>query len=144
MVASLLVPFPVGAAPPPERLHLGVEYQFHPRIFEDGAYIGFPREEAEQILDVFEVRLPILHKIIEGQDRLIEVQVDQIRTATTGWAETASVAAMWRSSAIAWRRTATTTMDSFELRREQNADPWIWWFILGMTAGLIGSKFILR
>jgi hypothetical protein len=146
LAASLLCPIPVGATPAPAQapLHLGVDYKFHPRIFEDGAYIGFPRDEAEQILDVFEVRLPILLKIIEGQDRLIDEQADQIRTATTGWAATASVAAMWRSSALAWQRTATTTMDSFETRRDMNEDPWVWWLILGMTAGVIGSKFILR
>ena len=104
-------------------------------------YVGWPRADAEAILEVFEKRIPLLLRINEDcarVERLARIAQDLQARADMAQDEQAAalqtIADMWRASADAARPTWI----------ERLILSWQLWLVIGLVAGASGAAVVLR
>jgi hypothetical protein len=110
-------------------------------VFEDGGggvpYIGFPLEEGEVLLEIFEHRIPLMKEQLEAYDRLSTLRAEQVETASRGWslAEDALARCEETTTATATAVGAGSLVAAFEAR--------FFWFTFGVVLG-VGTVWLLR
>ena len=103
--------------------------------------VWFPEEDADRLLDVVTRKLPEAESVIETQQEIIELQVQQIRTATVALVETSSVAKMHHDL-------AATAIKAFNEEADRNSglfnEP-AFWIVVGILiyAGADGLRRIV-
>lgn len=93
-------------------------------------FIGWPQDDAEAILHVFEVRIPEMQQVIRQHEVLESMYRSQLRTSREMLVVTASNARAWETMAHSWKEAAEATKPSIWERPEL-------WVLLGLSCAVV-------
>lgn len=128
-LCSLLAVTPVAAQDQPA----AIPYKGAPGVW-------FPRDTADKLLDVVERKLPAAQDVIAAQDKLLDLQLKQIATATTTTQQALDLAAQQEEF-------ATTVQQAYEEEVNRNSGLFqqpVFWFAVGvlLTGGTAAAVAI--
>lgn len=122
LCSVVLVVAPVHAQEPLETKSVEVDGR---------AGVWFPRDDADRVLDVVTRKLPAAEGVIETQKKIIDLQVQQIHTATTGWAQSTELNEKQGEF-------SDTVLKAYKEEADRNSglfsEP-VFWTLIGVVAG---------
>lgn len=103
--------------------------------------MGWPKEDAEVILHVFEKRIPLMREIIQGHERLEGLQDRQGVLLERMTVASSTIADQWRQVAEGWKEAAKT--GEVSLWEDIFLGP-EFWFVVGLAAGATSAKLLMN